>query len=574
MKKELFFLILLLIIPSVMAKEGNMVLLAVKESSDGYVGSVANLYLEIKEGQGRVFIETFPVAKMDTQISTRFAKDIACDFLDKDCDRYDFFYTIKADSAIIGGPSAGGATAVLTAIVLSDLEVNGDTAMTGTINSGGLIGPVSGLKAKIDAAAEVNLSTVLIPRGERFVKEDENLTTDLKEYGNNKSIEVIQVGDLTEAMHYFTGKRFKEDDKELIVNKDYARIMKSLAVDLCNRSRVLHKEVYDSNASIGVVDEDFAELDEKAINFSDKGEKAFNEGRYYTAASYCFGANIHNRDMLIRVENFTNFSKVEADIDKFEEKIKKFEIKTITDLEAYMAVDERIKDARDLLNKSKENFEKKEEYKSLLARAIERLYSAESWSWFFGMESKEFEFDKESLEEGCASKLSEAEERYQYARLFFPSSLVETKKELDLAYEDMENGDYELCLFKASKIKAEADVILGVIGVDEEQIENVFDNKLVIVKRVIVEQEDIFPILGYSYYEYADSLKEDDIYSALLYSEYALELSNLDMYFKEKKYFKDIRINKDVLLVLGGIVIGVFLYSFVRKKKVKRKRKK
>ena len=42
-----------------------------------------------------------------------------------------------------------------------------------------------------------------------------------------------------------------------------------------------------------------------------------------------------------------------------------------------------------------------------------------------------------------------------------------------------------------------------------------------------------FPLLGFSYYEYAQSLREHDPFSALLYSDYALELSNLDIYFDE-----------------------------------------
>jgi len=51
---------------------------------------------------------------------------------------------------------------------------------------------------------------------------------------------------------------------------------------------------------------------------------------------------------------------------------------------------------------------------------------------------------------------------------------------------------------------------------------------------VRVQKKGIFPIIGYSYYEYGNSLKESDKYSALLFSEYALEFSNLDIYFPKK----------------------------------------
>jgi len=156
-----------------------MKLLAVKETETGYEGGVADLYLEIKPGSGRVFLETFPLTRTDTQMSTRFAKAIACDVLEMDCDDIDFFYTITADSAIIAGPSAGASIAVLTVAMLENIDVNENYAITGTINSGGLIGPVGGLKAKVEVAKKTGLKKVFIPEGEIIVKLD-NTTTDLK----------------------------------------------------------------------------------------------------------------------------------------------------------------------------------------------------------------------------------------------------------------------------------------------------------------------------------------------------------------------------------------------------------
>jgi len=115
MKRIVILLIFILfLLPSVYAQQGHMKLLAVTETIDGEVGGIADLFLEIKPGSGRVFLETFPLTRLDTQISTRFAKQIACDFADVDCGKYDFFYTITADSPIIAGPSAGAAISVLT----------------------------------------------------------------------------------------------------------------------------------------------------------------------------------------------------------------------------------------------------------------------------------------------------------------------------------------------------------------------------------------------------------------------------------------------------------------------------
>ena len=92
-------------------------------------------------------------------------------------------------------------------------------------------------------------------------------------------------------------------------------------------------------------------------------------------------------------------------------------------------------------------------------------------------------------------------------------------------------------MFRATKAKAEADVVINMIGVHKEQLDSLLKSKLSVIQRVIAEQQEkgIFPILGYSYYEYASSLKEEEPFLAALYLEYALELSNLDIYFPSAK---------------------------------------
>src|SRR3989338_167888 len=185
----LVLFILLLIAPSIYAKQGHLKLLAVKETETGYEGAIADLYLEIKDGSGRVFFDTFPLAKVDTQISARFAKDIACSYIDRDCSIYDFIYTIRADSPIIAGPSAGSAITLLTLSLLDGFKLDESISITGTINSGGIIGPVGGIKEKIDAAKEAGLRKVLIPEGERFIKEDRKVIERITIIKNNRTIE-------------------------------------------------------------------------------------------------------------------------------------------------------------------------------------------------------------------------------------------------------------------------------------------------------------------------------------------------------------------------------------------------
>ncbi|HJN57243.1 MAG: S16 family serine protease [Candidatus Woesearchaeota archaeon] len=596
MKKIIIFLILLLLIPTVNAQRGNMKLLAVSETNNGYKGGVADLFLEIKPGSGRVFLETFPLTKVDTQISTRFAKEIACDFAEADCEKFDFFYTITAGSSIIAGPSAGAAISVLTFSLIKDIDYDKNIAITGTINSGGLIGPVGGIKAKIEAADRIGLKKVLIPLGELIAAEtitgndaankstnpSINESFDLEEIRKELDMDIIEVSTLDEAIFEFTGKRFRQKKADLTISPDYKDTMKMLAIQLCSRSTKLKNKISDFPAAGNRTEQ----IQKNAFNLSEKGKDSFNDGTYYSAASYCFGANVEFNYLDLLAQNLTE-KEITEKVQELKEEIKNFDteignrgIKTITDLESYMVVKERLIEANDFLNLALETITNKNTSLHNLAYSIERINSAESWSKFLSNTGKKFDLNSEVIKNTCKTKLSEVEERLQYVQLYFPQNLANTRKELEYAYLDLEENNYELCLFKASKAKANVDTILSVFGVSTDNINSIIDQKLNIVERNLVEETEkgIFPILGYSYFEYANSLKNSDPFSALLYSGYALELSNLDIYFKS--YNGNINfpeIDKKLFVVLiSGIILGIIIANIARisKKTTKRKPKR
>jgi uncharacterized protein len=211
MKKIFFILILFTLMvlstSSVFAyiESGRIGLLTVAEGDNQTIerGGVADLFLTIKPGTGRIFIDSFPLSKLDTQITMRFASEIACDFLEMDCAQLDFFYTIRANTAIVGGPSAGAAATVLTISMLDDQELDQETIMTGTINSGNLVGPVSGISPKVIAAQTNGYTKVLIPKWG-------NLTVD-----GVVLVNVIAVSSLEEALFEFTGKDYSKTYPEL-----------------------------------------------------------------------------------------------------------------------------------------------------------------------------------------------------------------------------------------------------------------------------------------------------------------------------------------------------------------------
>ena len=588
----LMLALMLFLLPNVAAKQGHMRLLAVTETSNGDVGGIADLYLEIKPGTGRVFLETFPLTKVDTQISTRFAKEIACDFLDADCSKYDFFYTITADSSIIGGPSAGSAIAVLTISLIKDVPLNDEVAVTGTINSGGVIGPVGGIEAKIEAAERAGMKKVLIPMGEYFdtnqtaynestdneINQSLNETVNLS-VGKEFKIEIKEVATLDEALFEFTGKSFRERKANITISQNYADTMKELAIQLCSRSTKLRNRISNltDNSTKGILD--------NALNLSARGKEYFESNKFYSSASFCFGSNVEFNYLILMEMNLTDTEIIEkvynlrGEIESFDAEIENKELKTVTDLESYMTVKERLIEANEFVDLFQESMDNNNTNLRNLAYAMERLNSAKSWAEFLNNEGKEFDFNNETIENACRAKLSEVEERLQYVEIYLPQSLENTRKELGYAYKDRDEGNFELCLSKASKAKANVDTVLSVFGVRNEDVKRVVDKKLEIVESTLVEETEkgVFPIVGYSYFEYANSLKEDDPFSALLYSEYALELSNLDIYFKSPEakgvnFFANV--DKRLLWVLiAGIALG-FVAGKITNSRPKKSRKK
>ena len=616
----ILFVIVALLLPAVGARHVHIPLLAVVEG-DALEGSIAHLYVDYDRGAGQVFIATVPLTKMDTQMSTRLAKRRACRFLDRECGGYDFYYTIRSDSAIIGGPSAGAAATVATVASLEGLDIRKKASITGTINSGNIIGSVGGLKQKIEAAAANDIDLVLIPKGDAHVEQrpvmqvpvrapvnttnrtgrnvtvpmnmtgnrtgngtvivpgaEENGTgpsspegnvtegddevTDLIAYGNSLNVTVVEVATLEEALTYLTDKNYRRETKALEVSESYNETMQRLATLLCNRSYRMRTNIREQSDNMTPI--------EDADNLTGRARAALAAGQVYSAASFCFGANIGYREYLLELENMTpeTFSDSYDDVERRIEVVKKQEanrsIKTITDLQTSMVVKERIGDASDTLDSIALNVTNSSGlpyYK--LAYAQERLESALAWSQFYGTGEQEYLFDENALKSSCNELLAEADELYNYVGLYVPSQLLSSiRKEREKAHERRSEEEYSLCLFYASRLKAQSNVLLTAFGLTDPQLQDIVELKLDVAQNLINEQTQrgLFPIVGYSYYEYANSLIERDPYSSLLYAEYALELSDLGIYFETKTSpFPVFLTDDEMLLFSSGLLVGIGL---------------
>ena len=552
--KKILFLIILLMIPGVLAQKNTIKLLAVNEGTKQ--GAIVDLDLTVADGSGKVFIETYPLTQIDTQISLRIAKINACKMSGKYCLDKDFLYSLKTDSPVVAGPSAGAAMTLLTMAALENKKINPDFIITGTINSGGVIGMVGGLNEKIKAAVNKSMKKVLIPKGEMN-------SSELRKTRAEFNIDISEVSNIEEAFEIFTGERISRP--EIAVNENYRNTIMVMTDDMCRRTESLKNEIKN-------VPERYNKTFNLGVNLSEKAAKFYSDEKYYSSASRCFGANVYFREVLFGVLNLTEKEieeqkqAIEKELRAIESKLNSSKIDNLGDLEANMIVRERVDDSRKNL---KENSTKG------LSYALERSYGASSWLNFIGFLGKPI--DESGMRESCMMKISEVNELYNYVAMYVPFLMEETKKELELAKKYLDTKDYILCLFKASKSEAEINTALSTLYIQDSNVKVLLQNKIFAAKKEIEKQiaKGNFPILGYSYYEYANALNETDKYNALLYAEYGIELSNFDVYFPVKKPLFKFDEKALTTLILGfavGLCLFLIRKGYKRKKIILRKR--
>ncbi|MEM4519886.1 MAG: S16 family serine protease [Sulfolobales archaeon] len=201
-------------------------IVAVNQLSNGsYAGVIADLYVRVVcPGFGHVFVETLPLSQIDLQASTRVAALVASRVAGIDFTRCDYYASISADSPIVGGPSASAVTSAVFSASLIGVPINRDIIMTGMIMPDGSVGPVGGLKAKLDAAASIGAKKFLVPYGQTYdveyvtveerrgnvvIYRTQQRVVDLIEYGRKLGIDVIPVANVYEALEILTNGLYK-----------------------------------------------------------------------------------------------------------------------------------------------------------------------------------------------------------------------------------------------------------------------------------------------------------------------------------------------------------------------------
>ncbi|MEM4347559.1 MAG: S16 family serine protease [Candidatus Altiarchaeota archaeon] len=194
-------------------------IVAVTNYGEGILGKVN---VEIREGRGRVLIETNPFTEPDIQFSVETASKVAQDFTKISIKDKDIILSFDVRGKLIGGGSAGAAITSAIIAAIQNRKVRDDVVITGTIEANGNIGKVSGILEKMQAASENNIKFFLLPKGQRYLTVYELKTKterrgnfiferryyspveiDLKEFAEEElNMTVIEISNIKEAVKY------------------------------------------------------------------------------------------------------------------------------------------------------------------------------------------------------------------------------------------------------------------------------------------------------------------------------------------------------------------------------------
>ncbi len=485
-------------------------LLAVSEDGNESHGVIAWLDATAIPGGGSVYAESSTLSRIDTQATSRFAVATACRLARIDCAHMNLLLHIRADAPVISGPSASAAIAIATLSLGTRVPLENTTAITATLSSTGLLGPVGGVDEKLKAAAAHGIRTVVISR----FTNTSNLTIP-------PGIRLVQAVTLRDAAHTFNTAfdRMWPAAKPLIPPSSYQEGMRTVAEELCAAA---------------------ADVEDNSTTQLSAANTSLQQGWYYAAASYCFSAY---RDSLqrraareLRAGN-TSMPKLSrmAEDDAFRALLKLNASRGMLNgsaerLQLASILEERVWEMRDAIGRMKRAMEanKTDAFLDAYALVRSRAMSIHGWLRLANWLPVGPSIDTRSLRNACMTALEHAREKLSYASLF-DASLREGIARAEAAVT--ENPAY--CAFKAEKTRAEADLVITLSMLPREVVHAYAlanHNETGRLLALKAAESRSFPIMAYSYYEYAGSLlsKENppDV-TVILYDTYAAELATL-----------------------------------------------
>jgi len=546
---------------------------AVGQTTKGYTGVISTITITIQSnGSGRVFVDTLPLAQIDMQGSARLAVNVATAYVSKDktCpinpSTYDYFFVIRTDSPIIGGPSAGG---IMTAAVISLLEhwdMDEKTVMTGMINPDGSIGPIGGIPYKIDAAHSVGATRFLIPEGQDTYTEQvyetvitswgqqivsRTVTKSVTDYAmENYGIAVKEVSDINDVMEYFTGHHFPPTtSNDSISTEQYIDSMKPLATTLLEQAETSYINASNSFNTTNLPNyfpyyyrNQVTDYLNTAKDANIKSQEWYSKDLYYSSTSKSFQSLINSRFVTLACEYFSSDDKENYLKDLLSNaqsyhlnesmKAKQTPVTGAISLQCVGAAQKRASEATAYLSSAQNNIQQSDDFNALyqIAFAIQRT---ESIGWWLGLRSAfndTNDIEPNDVRSLANDYIQDAQQSIIYSQVILQevgrtsSLLTEAEQMLENARSNNEEGYYAAALFEALEALSKGNLALELFdATTTERIQSKLERANESASIGISESRSmgIEPVLAVSYYEYAESLLESNVENSLFYYKYS-----------------------------------------------------
>jgi hypothetical protein len=144
----------------------------VQETTNGIVtqrlvqnGSMMNISVEIRPGQGRILVQTTPLMGIVFQDAANTAVYVAQNKTGVGLTGSDVIFSIESEHQIssVDGPSAGALMTLVMIAALKNQPLDPTVTLTGTIDKEGHVGAIGGVIEKATAAQENKKTLFLLP---------------------------------------------------------------------------------------------------------------------------------------------------------------------------------------------------------------------------------------------------------------------------------------------------------------------------------------------------------------------------------------------------------------------------
>lgn len=513
--------------------------LAVAETSAGFVGSLSTISITAaRNGTGHVFVDTSPLAQVDMQGSARLAVRVASAVTGIPLQENDYFFVVRSDAPVIGGPSAGGIMTVGTIAALKGWPVNQSVMMTGTVNPSGDIGPIGGLVEKIEAAARSGATLFLFPAGQERVPRLAQgglggQLVDVPAHCARLAIRCVAVGTVEDAVLHVTGHTFERPAAVgNVTSADFLATMQPLAANLTAQARALVTETsaqYDRAARglSATVRSDLSQRLNDASRAVIQAQTAYDEGRYYTASSRSFQASVAARYVAYAVglvEAADRDRHVRGLLDDADARARGAianatqDVRHVQHLEALGAAQERATEAERAVAAARAAYERGDAFGALqwAAQARERSTSV---GWWLAIADRAPgagpPLSREALNRTARDLVDTAREALVYAGVILqeqgaaaPELLTGpggASELLDRAQTDLARGFLPAAVFEALGAEVRAAAALETGGPGAALVDAKLDRARERAAQAIVQAraDGLEPVLAQSYFEFA-----------------------------------------------------------------------